>query len=136
MRVASSADWRDALPFETPVPAAEVAPGDPARCSGCASDVPSWPRTELSAVKHRHPKHHSGFVRFYCAAHVPAVQAPPAPPVATRPGRTPRAPRPPREPRGATSRAAAQERPRAVCPDCFIEVSATGECGMCGQRIA
>jgi hypothetical protein len=133
MRVASSADWRDALPFETPVPAAEVAPGDPARCSGCGPDVSAWARTELFAVKHRHPKHHSGFVRFYCATHVPVIQRP-TPPAPSRPARPARAARPAAEPR-TPPRRTADERPRPVCPDCFVEVAASGECGMCGQRI-
>lgn len=133
MRVASSADWRDALPFETPLPAADVTPGDPARCSGCPADVAAWERDALFAVKHRHPNHHSGFVRFYCAAHVPAA-APPAP-AAPAPARRARTERSPRE-RAAPQRRVVEDKPRPVCPDCFIEVSATGVCGMCGERIA
>jgi hypothetical protein len=27
-------------------------------------------------------------------------------------------------------------KPRAMCPDCFVEVSATGLCGMCGTQVA
>jgi hypothetical protein len=27
-------------------------------------------------------------------------------------------------------------KPRAMCPDCFVEVSATGMCGMCGTQVA
>jgi hypothetical protein len=28
------------------------------------------------------------------------------------------------------------ERPAVMCPDCFVQVPATGVCGMCGQQVA
>jgi hypothetical protein len=136
MRIAESSDWRSALPFETPVLVAEVSPGDDSRCFGCGPEAEALPRTELWAVKHRHPKNHSGFVRFYCADHKPAapvIAAAPAPVSARRAParREPRAPREtiPRRP------AVSDAPPRAMCPDCFVEVSATGECGMCGTKV-
>jgi hypothetical protein len=122
VRIAESADWRENLAFDTPVSVAEVVPGDPTICAVCRADSDPRPRTELWAVKHRHPKNHSGYVRFYCSAHLPAVDAPPA---AARPER--RAPRRP---------AAAPEKIRAMCPDCYVEVSAKGLCGVCGNTVA
>ena len=137
MRVVQSSDWRDAIPFDVPTPAAEAAPGEPTRCFACGASGEPLPRTELWAVKHRHPNHHAGFVRFYCAAHTPAAPAPAA--AAAPAGRTPRAARP------AAAKAPRREAParrtvdtdtvRAMCPDCFVEVSATGECGMCGRQV-
>jgi len=130
MRVVESADWRDSLPFENPVLVSEIAPGDDARCAGCLHDVPPHPRTELWAVKHRHPNDHGGFVRFYCIEHKPA----PAPVAAAlAPGRAAAARRSaPAEKRPPVRRATHDDRVRAMCPNCFIEVSATGECGVCG----
>ena len=101
------------------------------RCAACGADAEPLPRTELWAVKHRHPKNHSGFVRFYCAEHTPRVPAPA--PVAVAPVRARRAPAAERAPRRPSVTDAA---PRAMCPDCFVEVSATGECGMCGLQVA
>jgi hypothetical protein len=130
MRVAKSADWRDAIPFETPMVVADLVPGDPTRCSVCGNDSEPRDRTELWAVKHRHPHHHDGYVRFYCSEHVPRTKAVATPqPVARsaiRPERRPAAHRHP----------AASDVVRAMCPDCFIEVSATGLCGNCGRRVA
>ncbi|MDZ8277014.1 glucose-6-phosphate dehydrogenase [Microbacterium aquimaris] len=135
MKIVASSDWRDGLPFDKPVRVADVAEGEPARCFSCGADSAPQDRTELWAVKHRHPKNHSGYVRFYCDTHVPAPQpvAPTTPPrraAARRPRSAPAERHPaPRRP------SAVEEIVRAKCPDCFIEVSATGECGMCGQRV-
>lgn len=127
MRVAKTADWRDAIPFETPMVVSDLVPGELTRCSVCGNDSALRDRSELWAVKHRHPHHHDGYVRFYCSEHVPRVQvtmsAPPPSPV--RGERRPPAHRSP----------AASDVVRAMCPDCFIEVSATGVCGNCGQQV-
>ena len=131
MRVAASSDWRDGIPFETPLIVADVLPGDDARCSVCGGESPVRPRTELWVIKHRHPRHHDGYVRFYCLEHRPVV-APiesavaRARPAAARGARRPSTPRSP----------AAAEKPRALCPDCFVEVPPTGVCGMCGRTVA
>ena len=130
MRIVSSADWRDAVPFESPVVAADVAPGASTKCFLCGAASEALPRTELWAVKHRHPNDHGGYVRFYCAEHRPAAK--PAPVVAAAPPRTQRKER--RAP--VTRRPAAVERQRETCPNCFVEVSASGECGMCGWSAA
>lgn len=141
MKIVASADWRDAVPFETPVVVADVVPGDPARCVACRTEADPHPRTQLWAVKHRHPKHHDGFIRFYCADHLPAMELPDAPaPVAAKPKRAPRASsrtavRPERTPEVRRS-SSVDEAPRAMCPECFVEVSATGICGMCGLTAA
>jgi len=131
MKIVASADWRNTLPFDTPVNVAELAPGEPARCAGCGSDADVLPRTELWAVKHRHPKNHAGYVRFYCAAHTPRVAAP----VVTAPA-VARARRAPAAERVPVRRVSPDAVPRAMCPECFVEVSATGECGMCGLQVA
>lgn len=132
MKIVASSDWRDTIPFDTLVLVADVVPGDPTRCFTCGTDSELRPRTELWAYKHRHPKNHDGYVRFYCAEHRPAIERRPAP-VAAAPGSRAGA-------RG-TARPAAErrvakpvipERQRAMCPNCFVEVSATGECGICG----
>lgn len=128
MRVNSGTDWRDGIGFDSPVLLADVLPGDDARCATCGADAEPRPRTELWAFKHRHPKHHNGYVRFYCQAHVPVVvrREPAVRPVATR-ERAPRA--------AAPRRAAVVETPRAVCPNCFVEVPSTGVCGVCGTEV-
>jgi len=128
MRIVASSDWRDAVPFETPLILAAVLPGDETRCSVCGGDSAPRPRTELWIVKHRHPKHHDGYVRFYCREHVPVIAAPK--PVAEQP-RT-RASRGTAGASGVRRAPQAETPPRAMCPDCFVEVSATGRCGMCG----
>ena len=135
MKIVSSSDWRDALAFDVPVVVADVIPGEDTRCSVCGGDSPLRPRTELWAVKHRHPKNHDGHVRFYCAEHRPVIAAPAPVVVETR---TRRAPRSSATPRVAAPRRAPQPeaKPRAMCPECFVEVSATGECGMCGWSAA
>lgn len=134
MQIRTSSDWRDALPFETPVLASEAMPGEASRCARCPADVPPKDRTELWAVKHRHPNNHAGFVRLYCVEHRPAVAPPPvvsAPPSArTRKSTTPRAPRSPR----ATP--SAPERVAAVCTNCFVEVPPSGICGVCGEPVS
>lgn len=125
MKIRTGADWRDALPFDIPVPAAEAAPGDAARCAGCPADTEPWPREALWALKHRHPNNPAGYVRFYCADHKPkpALRAP-EPAAKAR-----------RERRAAVPKPQIPERVAALCPDCFIEVPPTGVCGMCGQRV-
>ena len=139
MKIVASSDWRDGLPFDKPVRVADVAEGEPARCFSCGADSAPQDRTELWAVKHRHPKNHSGYVRFYCSAHVPASPAATAPTTTpARRGAAPRAQRRPTPERRPAPRRVSAAEPivRAKCPDCFIEVSATGECGMCGQRVS
>jgi hypothetical protein len=133
VKITSSSDWREPLPFETPVIVADVVPGDPTRCSVCGGASPLRERTELWAVKHRHPNQHAGYVRFYCLEHRPAVAAPR---VAETVRRGSRNPRPATAARPAAPRRTAVEEPRAMCPDCFVEVPATGVCGMCGTRVA
>ncbi|TDN91945.1 glucose-6-phosphate dehydrogenase [Microbacterium sp. BK668] len=131
MRITESADWRDALPFESPVLLADALPGEPARCAGCGPDREPRPRDELWAYKHRHPKNHSGYVRFYCAAHVPAARRP----AAASPVPRSRAERAPRQ--APVRRTPAQpERVSLLCPNCFVEVPPTGVCGICGERVA
>lgn len=142
MKIVASSDWRDDIPFETPMVVADLVPGDPAGCAVCRNDAELWPRTQLWAVKHRHPKHHGGHVRFYCAAHVPAppAPAPTAPAAPARAGRpAPRSARTaPRPERTVAARRTPwlDERPRAVCPTCFVEVPASGTCGFCGETVA
>ena len=130
MRVAAASDWRDGLPFDTPVLVSEVLPGEATRCSVCGGDSELRPRTELWAVKHRHPRHHDGYVKFYCLEHRPVIER-----VAPAPERA-RAARRPTGPRSSPRRTAAVEQPRALCPDCFVEVPPTGVCGMCGRTVA
>jgi hypothetical protein len=128
MKIVASADWRDAVPFEIPVLVADVIPGEPTRCFTCGPESEPLPRTELWAYKHPHPKNHDGFVRFYCAYHAP--QAAPRPePVSTAPTTRTRTARPAAQRR--VSKPVIPERQRAMCPNCFVEISATGECGMC-----
>jgi len=126
MKIVASSDWRDSVPFENPVLVADVVPGEPTRCFACGADSELLPRTELWAFKHRHPKNHDGYVRFYCAYHVPAAVLPPAP--ATPRAKTAARPAPERR----AAKPVIPERQRAICPNCFVEASATGECGMCG----
>jgi hypothetical protein len=130
MKVTSTSDWREAIAFEMPMIVAEIVPGDATRCSVCGGDSRLRPRTELWALKHRHPNHHAGYVRFYCEAHLPVIAAPAAPVESRRSVA--------RAERSATGRrpAAVDEKPRAMCPDCFVEISATGVCGICGRPVA
>jgi hypothetical protein len=130
MKVTATSDWRETIPFETPMIVAAVVPGDPARCSVCGGGSELLPRTELRVVKHRHPNHHAGYVRFYCQAHLPVIERA-APTVDSRRPAA-RSPRPPAVRRPASPDA----KPRSMCPDCFVEVSATGMCGMCGSQVA
>lgn len=129
MKITNSSDWRDGLPFDIPVDAAEAVPGEPTRCVMCGPDSDPFPREALWAMKHRHPNNPAGFVRFYCADHRPKAKlAPPAAPAKVR-----------RERVSTPRRAAAPtipDRVAALCPDCFVEVPATGVCGMCGQQVA
>lgn len=129
MKITSTSDWREEIPFETPMSVASLVPGEPARCSVCGGASELRSRTELWAVKHRHPNQHAGFVRFYCQPHLPVVQK--VAPVETR--RTVA-----RAERAASGRRTPpiDDAPRAMCPDCFVEISATGECGMCGKQVA
>lgn len=125
MRVVASSDWRDGLPFDQPVVVSDISPGEDSRCFVCGADSELRPRTELWAVKHRHPKNHSGYVRFYCAEHRPAPPRP-EPVIERRPA-----------PRRSPSRSAAAvvERPRAICPNCFVEIPPSGACGICGTTL-
>jgi len=132
MKVTSSADWRGDLEFDKPVLVADILPGDPARCSVCGYGSDPWPRTELWAVKGHHPKNHDGDVRFFCAEHLPVFEKP-APVAASAPTRR-SAPRTPVE--RLPRRAPVVERPRAICPNCFMEVPPTGVCGNCGETVA
>jgi len=138
VKIRASDDWRATLAFETPIVAAEVLPGDPARCSGCPVGTPPFARTELWAVKHRHPKNHDGDVRFYCAAHVPVFEKPQpvAAPATARSARSKPKSAPREAPERLQRRPPAVERPRAVCPTCFVEIPPTGVCGICGQAVA
>jgi hypothetical protein len=129
MRIVASSDWRDAIPFESPVLVADVVPGEPTRCFACGAGSEPLPRTQLWAFKHRHPKNHDGYVRFYCAVHVPKVERRAEPSMAPS-ARARSSARPAGERRPA--KPVIPERQRAMCPNCFVEVSATGECGMCG----
>ena len=131
MKIVSSSDWRDAIAFDVPGVVADVVPGEPTRCVGCGADGELFDRTQLWAVKHRHPKHHGGFVRFYCAEHKPAP-APAAPIELKKRASAPRAERRTASPKPVP----VTDRPtRAMCPDCFVEVSAGGDCGMCGAQV-
>ncbi|TQJ31538.1 hypothetical protein FBY39_2015 [Microbacterium sp. SLBN-146] len=136
MKVVSSADWRRSIPFETPMLVADLVPGEPTRCFSCGPTSEARERSELWAFKHRHPNHHDGFVRFYCSEHVPAakvVEVAPPPPRA----RARRSAATTEDRVAAPRRPAATDAPiRAMCPNCFVEVSATGECGMCGAKVA
>ena len=131
VQIRNSSDWRDALPFELPVPAAEAMPGEPTRCAGGGPDSEPWPREGLWIVKHRHPNNPAGFVRYYCADHKPTPKLAPPPVSAPERARRTRA--------AATPRKAAApsipERVAVLCPDCFVEVPASGVCGMCGQQV-
>jgi len=129
VKIVASSDWRDAIPFDTLVLVADVVPGDPTRCFTCGGDSEPRPRTELWAYKHRHPKNHDGYVRFYCAEHRPVIERRVAASVPPSRGGS-RSSRPSGERRPA--KPTVPERQRAMCPNCFVEVSATGECGMCG----
>lgn len=132
VQIRNSSDWRDALPFELPIPAAEAVPGEPTRCAGCGPDSEPWPREALWVVKHRHPNNPAGFVRYYCADHKPTPKL--APPVSA-PERARRARATAPAPRKAAA-PSIPERAAVLCPDCFVEVPATGVCGMCGQQVA
>ncbi|KQZ83248.1 glucose-6-phosphate dehydrogenase [Microbacterium sp. Root166] len=131
MKVVSSSDWRDDLAFESPTLVADVSPGEATRCSVCGGDSEPLERTELWAVKHKHPKQHGGYVRFYCQTHLPAIKvAPVAAPTRAAAARAERRIIAPRRPTSV------EDRPRAVCPDCWVEVPSTGICGICGNTIA
>lgn len=130
MKVIATSDWRDGVAFETPVVVADVFPGAVTRCSVCGSGSELRPRSELWAIKHRHPNDHGGHVRFYCHTHLPVVQRSPASPPAKR-GDGPGVARA----RRSAPRATVTEKTRDVCPDCFVEIPATGVCGMCGRPV-
>ncbi|WP_417561685.1 glucose-6-phosphate dehydrogenase [Microbacterium sp.] len=138
MKITRTSDWREALPFETPIIADTVMPGEPARCVTCGVGSDPLPRTELWAVKHRHPHDPAGSVRLYCAAHTPRVPepAPVASPSrtkgATRPAGRARPPRPSERAPRAPQR---EDKPALVCPNCFMEVPSSGICGVCGEKV-
>ncbi len=129
MKIRTSSDWRDALPFDAPLRASEAVPGEPTRCATCGPASALREREDLWVVKHRHPNNPAGFVRFYCLEHRPVIAIRPEPPTAKsvreRRAAAPRKPAAPTIP----------ERPAVFCPDCFVEIPATGICGMCGQRV-
>lgn len=136
MKITNSSDWRDALPYETPLRASEAVPGDATRCATCGPNSDLREREDLWVVKHRHPNNPAGFVRLYCLAHRPAVAARPEPVGAAPRARRAAAPRVPRpSERSRPTAPSVPERVAAMCPDCFVEVPATGVCGMCGQRV-
>lgn len=135
VQIRNSSDWRDALPFELPVSAAEAVPGDATRCSGCGPTSEPWPREALWVVKHRHPTNPAGFVRFYCAEHKPAAKMAPAAAAAPERARRTRAAAGSPAPRKAPA-PIIPEREAVLCPDCFVQVPATGVCGMCGARVS
>jgi len=130
MKITRSSDWRDALPFEIPLRASDAVPGEHTRCAGCGADSPVFAREDLWVVKHRHPNNHAGFVRFYCTDHRPQLKVAAAPVTRRETARRERVASTPRHV------APVVERPATLCPDCFVEVPATGVCGMCGQRVA
>ena len=129
MKVVATSDWREGIAYDSPTLVAEILPGEDTHCSVCGGDSPLVARTELWAVKHRHPKHHSGHVRFYCRAHVPVVAQPESPGVKRERAAARTERRPPQR------RPLAPEKPAAVCPNCFIEIPPTGVCGKCGYSI-
>lgn len=132
MKIRGTSDWRDNVAFETPVVASELVPGDPSRCAGCPGGSDARPREELWAVKLRHPHNHAGYVQFYCSEHVPTFQRKQT----QEESHLARAAA--RRERTATPRRPTIEDtpPRAMCPECFVEVSALGVCGMCGSQVA
>lgn len=130
MKIRNSSDWRDALPFDTALRASEAVPGDPTRCATCGPASELREREDLWVVKHRHPNNPAGFVRLYCLAHKPTIAPRPEPAIAVAKSRAPRAPRTPK-----LAAPTIPERVAVLCPDCFVEVPATGVCGMCGQRV-
>jgi hypothetical protein len=132
MKITTTSDWRQSIAFDAPVLVADVVPGEPTRCFVCGSSSEPRPRTELWAIKHRHPNDHAGYVRFYCREHLPAIQARPAEETRAKPAAAPRARRAPAQRSTAT---APSDRVRAMCPDCYVEISATGVCGMCGRQV-
>jgi hypothetical protein len=132
MKITTTSDWRQSIPFDSPMLVADLVPGEPTRCFTCGTASEPRPRTELWAIKHRHPNDHAGYVRFYCQAHLPVAHPGPGA-TENRTSATPaRAPR-----RAPAQRSVAQsDKVRAMCPDCYVEVSAIGVCGMCGRRVA
>lgn len=138
MKITRTSDWRDGIEYETPVVVADLVPGDPTLCAICGRDSDLRPRTELWAIKHHHPHNHAGYVQFYCAEHLPVFTTPEAPVAKKAAVRRPRAAgSASRERTTATRRPAPTlDAPRAMCPDCYIEVSAKGLCGVCGETIA
>ena len=129
MKIRTSSDWRDALPFDTALRASEAVPGEPTRCAGCGPDSETRDREDLWVVKHRHPNNPAGFVRYYCLEHRP-VTAPRAEPAPAKAPRQRRVANPHR-----VAAPTIPERVAVLCPDCFVEVPPTGVCGMCGQRL-
>ncbi|MDE0546160.1 glucose-6-phosphate dehydrogenase [Microbacterium sp. C7(2022)] len=130
MKITSSSDWRDAMAFEIPVPAVDVLPGEPTRCVGCGPDAAPHPREELWAVKHKHPNNHSGYVRLYCSAHAPKPER-----RVVEPNRRSNGARRTAERLASPRRDVAVERPRELCPNCFVEIPPAGTCGMCGYEV-
>lgn len=136
MKVVATADWRQSIPFDTPVVVSELVPGEPTRCVTCGVESELRARDELWAFKHQHPNHHDGFVRFYCADHIPVVEKHEPVPTVRAARAAARAATPRVERATPVRRLSNEDRPpRAMCPDCYVEVSAKGVCGMCGNTI-
>lgn len=129
MKITASSDWRDSLAFDAPTVVSEIAPGEDTRCSVCGPDSAPRERTDLWALKHRHPTDHAGYVRFYCKDHVPVIERKPA--AAAAKASAPRVER-----KTAPRRPMLSDAPlRALCPNCFVETSAKGLCGICGTQL-
>ena len=133
MKITTTSDWRQSIPFDTPMLVADVVPGEPTRCFTCGNASELRPRAELWAIKHRHPNDHAGYVRFYCREHLPVIQPRPTPEEAR--AKSVAAHRARRAPVQRSTATAASDRVRAMCPDCYVEISATGVCGMCGRQV-
>ncbi|WP_404433857.1 glucose-6-phosphate dehydrogenase [Microbacterium lacus] len=130
MKITASSDWRDSLAFDAPTVVSEIAPGEDTRCSVCGPASDARPRTELWALKHRHPTDHAGYVRFYCTEHLPVIDRKPAA------AKTAKANAARAERKTATRRPMLSDAPlRALCPNCFVETSAKGLCGICGTQL-
>ncbi|MDN3495329.1 hypothetical protein QL996_05270 [Planococcus sp. APC 4015] len=136
MKVVATADWRQSIPFDTPVVVSELVPGEATRCVTCGVESELRERDQLWAFKHQHPNHHDGFVRFYCREHVPVVEKREPVPTVRAARAAARAATPSAVRTSPVRRVSNEDRPpRAMCPDCYVEVSAKGVCGMCGNTI-
>lgn len=151
----------DQIQLERPYPFAEVDMREEALCTDCGVESYPWPARELMTIAHRHPKRPEGHWRIYCPEHfaerpepgedgyIPEL-APKAPKAPKRRTAAPRASArsadgaadaaSPRAARAAAPKAPARrgvedEKPMPVCPNCFVSVSLTGVCSICGEAI-